>query len=307
LDYTDPKVAAGADRESVGAQSLQWAFRKAGKDNLMTIERKTCRAAHGVTIVYSVCGAGTPALLFIHGGLSDRTFWDDQLQTFSVRHRVVAPDLPGHGESGYDRTKWGIPEFGSDIKAVAEAEDLKQVVVIGNSLGGPVAVEAALLMPHRVVGVVGVDTFQRLDYSMNTDQARERAQAFREDYATNVRQMVKILFHPDANPALIAEAERRMQKTSPESAYNLFLSLGGYDLAAAARRLTVPFRAINGDLYPTDVDAVRRIRPDFEVTVMRHMGHYPMLERPDEFNACVAALVGSLADTRLSEHSVQSR
>ena len=261
----------------------------------MTIERKTCHAADGVTIVHSVCGAGTPALLFIHGGLSDRTFWDDQLQTFGTQHRVVAPDLPGHGESGADRTKWGIPEFGSDIKAVAEAEGLEQVVVIGNSLGGPVAVEAALLMPHRVVGVVGVDTFQRLDYSMTADQARERAQAFREDYATSLRQMVKMLFHPDANSALIAEAERRMQKTSPESAYSMFLSLGGYDAAAAARRLTVPLRAINGDLHPTDVGAVRRIKPDFEVTVMQHMGHYPMLERPDEFNACVATLVVSLA------------
>lgn len=273
----------------------------------MRIERKICRAADGVVIVYSVCGTGTPALLFIHGGLADRTFWDGQLQAFSTRHRVVAPDLPGHGESGADRTKWGIPEFGSDIKAVAEAEDLEQVVLLGNSLGGPVAVEAALLMPHRVVGVVGVDTFQRLDYSMTPDQARERALAFREDYTTSVRQMVKVLFHPDADSSLIAEAERCMQKTAPESAYNMFLSLAGYDPAAAARRLAVPLRAINGDLYPTDVGAVRGIKPDFEVTLMQHMGHYPMLERPDEFNACVAELVRSLAPTGLSEHSAPSR
>ena len=42
----------------------------------MRIEPKTCRADDGVTIVYSACGKGAPALLFIHGGLADRTFWD---------------------------------------------------------------------------------------------------------------------------------------------------------------------------------------------------------------------------------------
>ena len=119
-----------------------------------------CRAADGVTLVYSTCGAGEPALLFVHGGLADRTFWDAQLKAFGGRHRVVALDLAGHGESGSNRTKWGMPEFGADVKAVADAEKLKKVIIFGNSLGGPVAVEAALLMPGRVLGVVGVDTFQ---------------------------------------------------------------------------------------------------------------------------------------------------
>lgn len=260
----------------------------------MIIERKSCRAADGVSIVYSVCGAGDPALFFIHGGLADRTFWDGQLLAFGARHRVVAPDLPGHGESGSDRTRWGIPEFGSDVQVVADAEGLQQLILFGNSLGGPVAVEAALLMPDRIIGVVGIDTFQRLDYMAPPEHARERARAFRDDYASSVRQMVKMLFHPDARPSLVAEAERRMQKTPPASAYGMFLSFGGYDGAAAARRLTVPLRAINGDLYATDVAAVREIKTDFKVTLMSHMGHYPMLERPDEFNSHVSEVIADL-------------
>jgi pimeloyl-ACP methyl ester carboxylesterase len=258
------------------------------------IVRKTCRAADGVTIVYSACGAGEPALLFIHGGLADRTFWDGELRAFGSRHRVVALDLAGHGESGANRTKWGMPEFGADVKAVADAEKLKKMILFGNSLGGPVAVEAALLMPGRVLGVVGVDTFQSLEYKMTPEAARQRAEAFRADYAGSVRQMVKALFHPDADPAVVAEAERRMQKTPPAAAYAMFLSMADYDPAAAARRLTVPLRAINGDLYPTDVAGVRKVKADFEVIVMKHMGHYPMLERPDEFDTHVAAVVAAL-------------
>jgi len=70
---------------------------------IVQIERKTCPAADGVTIVYSAAGAGEPALVFIHGGLADRKFWDSQLRAFAGKHRVIALDLPGHGESGIDR------------------------------------------------------------------------------------------------------------------------------------------------------------------------------------------------------------
>lgn len=261
----------------------------------MQIERKTCRAVDGVAIVYSACGVGEPALLFIHGGLADRTFWDAELRVFGDHHRVIALDLPGHGESGSNREKWGMSEFGADVKAVADAEKLNQVVLFGNSLGGPVAVEAALLMLGRVLGVVGVDTFQSLDYQMTPKGMRQRAESFRADYTGSVKQMVKMLFHPDADPAIVAEAERRMQKTPPTEAYALFVGLAGYNPGAAVRRLRAPLRAINGDLYPTNVEGVRKVKADFDAIVMKHMGHYPMLERPEEFNTHVATVVAALS------------
>jgi pimeloyl-ACP methyl ester carboxylesterase len=258
------------------------------------IERKTCRAADGVEIVYSVAGAGEPALVFIHGGLANRGFWDGQLRAFGGRHRTIALDLPGHGESGLDRKKWGIPEFGADVKAVIDAEKAKKVLIFGNSLGGPVAIEAALLLPGRVLGVVGVDTFQLLDYRTTPEEGRERARLFESDYAGALKQMVGMLFHKDADPAVMADAEKRMAGTSPTAAKAMFLAIGGYDGGAAARRLAAPLRAINGDLYPTDVAANRKIKPDFDAVIMTHMGHYPMLERPDEFNRRVAEVVAGL-------------
>jgi len=261
---------------------------------LATMERKTCQASDGVTIVYSATGGGEPALVFIHGGLADRTFFDGQLNAFAARYRVIALDLAGHGESGANRTKWRIPEFGADVKAVVEAEKLKRVILLGNSLGGPTAIEAALLMPDRVIGVVGIDTFQNLDYSMTVEEARQRAEAFRADYSGSVKSMVKMLFHADVDPALPVEAEKRMQKTPPAAAYAIFLSLAGYRPADSARKLAVPLRAINGDLFPTDVKSVRKIKFDFNAVVMKHAGHYPMLERPDEFNRNVADIVQEL-------------
>lgn len=258
------------------------------------VQRKTCKSADGVEIVYSVAGTGEPALVFIHGGLADRGFWDAELKAFAPRHKTIALDLAGHGESGRNRTKWGIPEFGADVKAVVDAERPKTIILFGNSLGGPVAVEAALLLPGRVLGVVGVDTFQVIDQRYPAGMARERAAMFEKDYAGSMKAMVAMLFHKDADPAIMADAEKRMASTSPETAKAMFLSLEGYDEAASVRRLKVPLRAINGDIFPTDVEANRKVYPDFDAVIMKHMGHYPMLERPDEFNRLVAKVVASL-------------
>jgi len=259
-----------------------------------TIERKTCTAPDGVTIVYSAAGAGEPALVFIHGGLANRGFWNGELRNLAAHHRIIALDLAGHGESGSNRQEWGIPEFGADVRAVVSAERLNKVIIFGNSLGGPVAIEAALLLPGKVLGVVGVDTFQSLTYKYTAEEARQRAEAFRDDYAGTMKQMVKALFHPDADPAIVADAERRMARTPPDAAYKMFLSMAGYDPAASACRLTVPLRAINGDIYPTDTAGVRKVKADFDAVIMKHMGHYPMLERPAEFDRLAMEVVRAL-------------
>jgi pimeloyl-ACP methyl ester carboxylesterase len=265
------------------------------------IQRKTCTAPDGVTIVYSAAGAGETALLFIHGGMADRSFFDEQFHALSGRYRVIAVDLAGHGESGRNRTAWGVPQFALDVKAVADAEQLKRVILFGNSLGGPVAIEAALLMPGRALGVVGIDTFQDLgnprtaDYTRaHADNAHQRAEEFRKDYAGSMKAMVKMLFQPDADPWVMQEAERRMMRTSPEVASAVLANLADYDYVASARKLTVPLRTINGDLYPTDVQAARTVKADFDAVAMQHMGHYPMLERPDEFNRHVEAVAAAL-------------
>jgi len=258
------------------------------------IERKTCRAADGVELVYSVTGKGEPALVFIHGGLANRGFYDGQLRAFAPRHRVIALDLPGHGESGSDRTNWGIPEFGADVTAVIDAEKADKVIIFGNSLGGPVAIEAGLLLPGRALGVVGIDTFQQLGGVFTAEEVGQRAELFEKDYAGAIKAMIGMLFHKDTDPVLVADAEKRMMGTPPAAAKAMFLGMAGYDMGAAAARLTAPLRAINGDLYPTDIEGNRKIKPGFEAVIMAHTGHYPMLERPAEFNRLVAETIADL-------------
>ena len=254
------------------------------------------RSVDGVEIVYSTRGHGDIALVFIHGGLADRSFWAPQLSSLSGRFRVVALDLAGHGGSGRGRTVWTIPAFAEDVRAVVEALSLKRLVLIGNSLGGPVALEAARLLPGRVLGVVGVDTLHDVTIKFDAADAHARAEAFRKDFAGTCRAMVDSLFHPGTQSELHAWSEQRMCAMPPEVVVGLMEGLAGYDLAGASRGAGVPVRAINGDLWPTNIERNRTVTKDFDAVVMSGAGHYPMLERPAEFNRLLAVIVKDLQE-----------
>jgi pimeloyl-ACP methyl ester carboxylesterase len=252
------------------------------------------RSADGVEIAYTARGTGSPALVLIHGGLADRTFWAPQLDGLADRFRVVALDLAGHGESGRGRTAYTIGSWGEDVCAVVEALHPDRIVLVGNSLGGAVALEAARRLPGRVLAVVGVDTLHDLTYTMDAATAHGRAEAFRTDFTGTCRGMVDSLFHPGKELELRAWAERRMCATPPEVAVSMMEGFGGYDTAAAARAAAVPIRAINGDLWPTRTEVNRTVVKDFDVTVIKDSGHYPMLGHPAEFNRILTDTVRAL-------------
>jgi pimeloyl-ACP methyl ester carboxylesterase len=255
-------------------------------------------SADGVEIAYAHTGSGQVSLLFIHGGLANRTFWEPQLAALAGVFRVAALDLAGHGESGRNRERWTIGAFAGDVCAVADALDLRNVVLVGNSLGGPVALEAAARMAGRAIGVVGVDTLHQAEQVFPPEEARARAAAYRTNFREACDEMRQALFHPGAHTDLQAWALSIMLTMDPEVVARLMEGLSGYDLGAAFRGAGVPIRAINGDLWPTDIEANRRLSPDFDAVILKGAGHYPMLERPAAFNSILTDMVAGLAARR---------
>jgi len=256
---------------------------------------RTATSSDGVQIAYSVSGVAETALIFIHGGMSDRSFWDGQHVAFAERFRVIALDLAGHGESGGDRREWGIRQFGHDVETVMDAERVSRAVLIGNSLGGPAAIEAALLMATRVLAVIGVDTFQDMGRMIDPNWAPEMAEAWRRDFRGSMDQMLSTLLYPETEPSLREDIRRRMSRMPLDAVCAMFQGFGGYDSGASGRQLAVPVRCINGDRFPTDIEAIRRVLADFDAVVLPHTGHYPMLECPDEFNRQLREVLRSLA------------
>lgn len=252
-------------------------------------------AADGVPINYSVQGKGDTALVFVHCWGCDRTYWDSQVAEFSKNYRVVTIDLPGHGQSGQGRKSWSIPSYGEDVKTVVTKLDLKRVVLIGSSMGGPISLEAARAMPDRVVAVVPVDSLLNVEQKITPEQLDQVLKQMQADYKASVTGLTNQFFFSPSTPAAVKE---RVLKDStsrpPEVAIAIMKGILSYDAGPVFRETKVPIYAINGDRAPTALEVNRKYAPQFDATIIKGSGHYPMLENPAAFNQALAEILKKL-------------
>ena len=105
--------------------------------------------AAGVDTFYLDCGAGPPVIL-LHGLGATNASMLTTLWELSRSHRVIAPDLPGHGETAKPGVRYDAGFFAGWLHALAGRLGLERPDLVGNSLGGRVALEAAITAPDRV-------------------------------------------------------------------------------------------------------------------------------------------------------------
>jgi pimeloyl-ACP methyl ester carboxylesterase len=250
--------------------------------------KATARSSDGLSIAYEVRGKGDMALVFLHGWCGDREAWKHQLDAFAKDYRVVAIDLGGHGESGKDRKQWSVPGLAADVEAVVKAVGLKRVILVGHSMGGPVSLAAAKRMPGTVVAVVGVDTLQNADYKWPEEQTKKVLQDFETDFKAAMRAGVRGMLPEKVDPELLRWITTRAEAQDPKMAMALFRDFPRLDTKTLLKEAGVPVRCINsagGFQYftPTDSD-VNKKYADYKAVLIESVGHYPMLEKPDEFN-----------------------
>jgi pimeloyl-ACP methyl ester carboxylesterase len=95
---------------------------------------------HGERIAYREAGAGE-ALLLIHGMAGSSATWRAVIPELAKRYRVVAPDLLGHGESAKPRGDYSLGAFAAWLRDLLDELGIRQATVIGQSLGGGVAMQ----------------------------------------------------------------------------------------------------------------------------------------------------------------------
>jgi pimeloyl-ACP methyl ester carboxylesterase len=253
------------------------------------------RSADGVSLRYESFGTGEPALVLVHCWACDRHLWDGVVPRFEQERRVVTLDLAGHGESGRNRKEWTIQAFGADVKAVVDALGLRKVILVGHSMGGPVILEAARLLPGRVVGLVPVDTELNVEEVNPPEQVASFLASFERDYrGTADRFTREYMFVPKSDPALVARVAGKNASAPPEVAIPCLRASLAYDPRPTLREVRVPAHAVNSDRFPTNVEANRRHFASYELTLMTGVGHYVMLEDPKGFSELLARAVADL-------------
>lgn len=121
---------------------------------------------NGMSLHVAECGTGFP-VLFSHGFPELWYSWRHQMQALAeAGYRTIAPDQRGFGDSSapQDVRAYSVHHLVGDLVALLDALGLERAVVVGHDWGGTVAWQMALLAPHRVAGVVGINTphFPRL-------------------------------------------------------------------------------------------------------------------------------------------------
>ena len=251
-------------------------------------------APDSVAIRYAVTGSGEPALVFVHCWCCDRSYWKDQVPYFAKTHRVITLDLAGHGESGMGRKEYTIQSFGGDVAAVVNALDVKRVILIGHSMGGEVSLEAARLLGDRVIGVIGVDTFQDFSERATPEQAEQFLGAFRANFPGVTAQFVRSMFPASADSALVTRVSEDMAAEPAEVGIGAMKSLLGYDAKPTLAALTIPIRAVSSDKWPTNVEGNRAAAKSFEVRILPGHGHFLHMEDPVDFNSALEETIGKI-------------
>jgi pimeloyl-ACP methyl ester carboxylesterase len=265
--------------------------------NDVPVTAGSARSADGAEIRYAVSGAGQPALVFVHGWSCDRSYWQGQLPYFAARHRVLAVDLAGHGESGSDRERYTMARFGEDVVAAVDAAGLEgPIVLVGHSMGGPVILEAAVRLGERVAGVVAVDSLRSVGAARRVEPAELEARlaAMAADFRGESRPFIEAMFVDGADPALRETVVEDMLAADPRVAVSAIRGLNDMDYAATLAALEAPLVLINSDYQPTVLDGLRELHPDTRLELMSGVGHFLMMEDPVRFNAALEQTISSL-------------
>lgn len=239
-------------------------------------------------ISYEVQGKGEPTLVFVHGWSCDGRYWRAQVPYFSKKHRVLTMDLAGHGHSGTPRARYTMGAFGEDVRAVTEAAGGQKVILIGHSMGGSVVAEAARLMPDRVIGLIGIDTLQNVEYPLTREELEKMMAPLQKDFGTGSRHFIGEMLSPQNDPQLREWILSDVSSAAPAVALSAMKEMMTQYITGEAAKvfegMRIPVVTVNGDLWPVNYEANRRHMFSFDAIVLKNADHFLMMNRPEEFN-----------------------
>jgi pimeloyl-ACP methyl ester carboxylesterase len=254
-----------------------------------------------VEINYFQQGQGDTTLLFLHGWCIDGTYWKNQVDYFSKAYNVYAIDLPGFGKSKAERTNWTIEEYANDVAAFIDVMNLKNVVIIGHSMAGEIMLQTALTNNPKIVGVVGVDNFKYIDVVLPPEQMKQMTDFFpllEKDFKNAAPVYADLmLFHPTTSKEVKDRVKTDFANSDSVIGYKTIMTQMQYASTDAQRleQLNYTLYLINSDGFPTnEIGLNNHCKNSFQVETISATGHYPMIEKPTEFNLILEKVLTSM-------------
>ena len=256
--------------------------------------------AGGISTHYHDAGHGDPVLL-LHGsgpGVSAWSNWQLTIGALARRFRVVAPEMVGYGSTERpDGIRYGVATWVEHVLAFLDALDLPRVSIVGNSMGGLVALHIAQRHPerlHRLVlmGAPGV--------GMRPTDGLAALRAYEPSRETMRTLLTEFFAH---DPAIVSDdlVESRYRASTAPGAHEAYRAMfhdprhGGDDLALdepGVRAVAVPTLLVHGRedrVIPVDVAwTMAGLLPHADLHVFAGCGHWTQIERAAPFNKIVS-------------------
>ena len=254
--------------------------------------------ANGVKLHYLDYGtAGFPPMLCVHGGAAHAHWFDFVAPGLTPDHHVLAHDLRGHGDSAWaDPQTYTFQTHAGDINAFLEKLDLKDVVLIGHSMGGMISLIYAATHPGRISRLIIVDSIMLMPMERVT-KMREFSTRPGKSYATQDELIARYRLEPAASQLAAPEVVHRMathsgrqddagqwQHKVDRRVYANFAQIAGVPLW---EKIKVPALIIKGEhskrFTPEVLAEIRARAPQVQMTQVPASDHHIMLENPQGF------------------------
>ena len=251
----------------------------------------------GIELAYEVTGGGPP-LALVHGITESRRSWDPLLPRLAERHRVIAVDLRGHGESG-SAPSYDLVAMAQDLRHVLSVENATDAVLTGHSLGGTVVTAYASAYPTRAV--VNID--QSLALGAFRDGLKQVEPMLRGD-EPGFQSLISMIF--DSMMGALSETERSRVRNIRRPVQPVVLGVWSALLDSTPEELDqlvrtgfseikAPYLAIHGiDPGAGYSEWLHSIVPSALCEVWPDLGHYPHLVETERFITRLAEFEASL-------------
>jgi pimeloyl-ACP methyl ester carboxylesterase len=252
---------------------------------------------HGLLTRYRESGperGGTP-LVLIHGAGGSSVTWLGTLRRLGRTFRCFAPDLPGHGQSGLlpgGTRAVSIEAYRGFIDAFCATLDVRRAVLVGHSMGGAIAIEAALGSPNRVAALVLIATAARLAVSS----------AVFESIDNNFAHFPEMLAMTGFSPTTPRELALRLSRAGIQAPQTVvradFEACNGWDARERIAGIRTPTLVMVGEddlLAPAKYGRFLADRiPGAKAIAFPQTGHMVHLERAKQVEAAIADHVSGL-------------
>ena len=165
-------------------------------------------------------------------------------------------------------------------------------------MGGLIIAEAARLMPQRVKGLIGIDNFHDIEYSLSQNEFTMMIKPMQSNFQSGTRQFVEQMLYPGTNTEVndwikadMSAAEPSIALSAMEEYLSLFIS---GQVSKIFDEVEIPVMAVSGDMWPINYEANRRHMFSFDAIVVEKADHFLMLNRPEEFNKALDQAIKSI-------------